>query len=62
MIATFASDGPEMCSNLDVRRYDENGLCDEFGDNFVLVTSLREEHRTPWNSAQMFVYCVFKRL
>lgn len=61
VIATFASDGPTHCSNLEVRRYNVPDLCDEFGDDFELIDSLHEGHQTPWNSEQKFVYCVFRK-
>lgn len=61
IIATFDSNGPLMCSNLDVRRYSMQELCDEFGDGFELVDSVHEGHQTPWNSEQKFVYCLFRK-
>lgn len=57
IIATFAPDGPEMCSGLPVMRYDADSLHREFGDPFELVSSERETHITPWGTQQRFVYC-----
>src|SRR6266566_3589393 len=34
VIATFGPQGPEKCSGLDVRRYDDHGLLEEFGSKF----------------------------
>jgi SAM-dependent methyltransferase len=62
VIATFAPDGPQRCSGLDVCRYDEQTLAAEFADSFVLSDARREEHRTPWGSEQRFVYAVFRRV
>lgn len=61
IIATFNSDGPTQCSNLAVRRYSVQDLCDEFGDDFELLNSIHESHQTPWNSEQKFVYCLFRK-
>ena len=61
VMATFASDGPTQCSNLNVRRYSVQDLCDEFGDDFDLLDSSTETHHTPWNSEQKFIYCLFRR-
>ncbi len=62
VIATFALDGPEKCSGLEVRRYDGSALAAELGPRFRLVKSVPEQHRTPWNAAQSFQYSLFKRV
>jgi hypothetical protein len=62
VIATFALDGPEKCSGLEVRRYDGNALAAELGPPFRLVKSVPELHRTPWNAPQSFQYSLFKRV
>lgn len=61
VIAAFAPDGPEQCSNLPVRRYDEAALAAEFGPEFALIQSRREAHMTPWGKPQAFVYVVLQR-
>jgi SAM-dependent methyltransferase len=60
IIATFAEDGPIRCSGLDVVRYSSNALQHEFGNDFRLVTSSHEMHRTPWGAEQAFTYCILK--
>jgi hypothetical protein len=45
------------CSDLDVVRYDPDGLHDEFGHEFQKVGSLTEMHQTPRGTEQQFVYC-----
>jgi 2-polyprenyl-3-methyl-5-hydroxy-6-metoxy-1,4-benzoquinol methylase len=62
VIATFALDGPEKCSGLEVRRYDGSALAAELGPRFRLIKSVPELHRTPWNAAQLFQYSVFERV
>lgn len=61
IIATFAPDGPERCSGLDVRRYDAGALGAELGAGFSLVEALSEQHRTPHGGMQAFCYAVFRR-
>lgn len=61
IIATFAEDGPERCSNLPVCRYSPERLAAELGTDFTLVESLRETHITPAQGEQKFVYCCFRR-
>jgi SAM-dependent methyltransferase len=58
LVATFAEDGPTRCSGLRVMRYDAEELHGEFGDDFRLVRSVREEHHTPWGAEQAFTYCL----
>ncbi|MCX7174697.1 MAG: class I SAM-dependent methyltransferase [Proteobacteria bacterium] len=61
IMATFADDGPEMCSNLPVCRYSPEQLSAELGDGFALLESLRETHVTPNQGKQKFIYCCFRR-
>jgi 2-polyprenyl-3-methyl-5-hydroxy-6-metoxy-1,4-benzoquinol methylase len=58
LVATFAEDGPTRCSGLEVQRYSPASLHAEFGDDFSLVRSEREEHITPGGAVQLFTYCV----
>ena len=62
IIAAFAEDGPERCSGLPVVRYSCDAIHRELGDDFGMVATDRELHRTPGGSDQSFVYCVFRRL
>lgn len=58
IIATFAEDGPMKCSGLPVARYDATQLHGEFGADFRLLTTTREEHVTPAGGKQSFRYCL----
>jgi trans-aconitate methyltransferase len=62
IIATFAPDGPERCSGLPVRRYDDDTLAQTLGAGFQLISSRREEHVTPWGAEQPFQFSVFRRV
>jgi SAM-dependent methyltransferase len=62
VIATFALDGPEMCSGLPVRRYDGAKLAAELGASFQWLKSVPETHLTPWGKPQSFQYSVFRRM
>jgi SAM-dependent methyltransferase len=57
IVSAFGPEGPTKCSGLDVMRYDAEGLHGEFGRRFRIEESSRELHRTPWGTAQQFVYC-----
>lgn len=57
VVATFAPDGPERCSGLEVARFDADAIHDAFGTGFEKVGAAEERHLTPWGSEQAFVYC-----
>lgn len=61
IIATFAEDGPERCSNLPVRRYSPERLAAEFAPHLAMIDSQRETHTTPAQGLQKFIYCSFRR-
>ncbi|KJU86663.1 type 12 methyltransferase [Candidatus Magnetobacterium bavaricum] len=61
IIATFAIDGPQKCSGLEVVRYDEEGLHTEFGLNFELLNVIELDHTTPAKGVQRFLFCHFRR-
>ena len=56
IIATFAPDGPEMCSGLPVTRWSAIDLAAEFSENFSLESHSHNEHTTPWGSVQPFTF------
>jgi SAM-dependent methyltransferase len=60
LIATFADDGPERCSGLDVVRYNPADLLGTVGPRFELLASRREDHCTPGGSIQRFIWCLFR--
>lgn len=61
VMATFAADGPTMCSGLPVARYDADALGPTLGDDFALRRSSVHEHLTPSGGSQRFQYCLFQR-
>ena len=61
IVATFAPDGPDHCSGLEVMRYNPESLHSEFGDEFDLVDSTNETHHTPFGTEQKFIYCYCRR-
>src|ERR1044071_797779 len=61
IVATFAPDGPDHCSGLEVVRYSPDSLHDEFGEGFELKDSRRETHQTPFGTEQKFIYCYCRK-
>ncbi len=57
IVSTFAEDGPEKCSGLEVQRYNKDSLHAEFGSPFTLLGHESEMHETPSGQLQHFVYC-----
>jgi hypothetical protein len=62
VIATFALDGPQNCSGLEVHRYDGPTLSAELGSHFALLKSVPEIHVTPRGERQLFQYSSFRRV
>ena len=62
VIATFAPDGPEKCSGLEVQRYSGLTLGTQLGSAFQLLKSVPQTHMTPWGKPQSFQYSVFERV
>ena len=61
IMATFAPDGPQQCSNLPVRRYSSEALAEVLGSSFTLTDQSSESHTTPAGAEQRFAYSVFRR-
>jgi SAM-dependent methyltransferase len=62
VIGSFALDGPEKCSGLEVRRYDGPMLATELGPQFALLKSELEIHLTPWGKQQSFQFSLLRRV
>ena len=60
VIATFALDGPQRCSGLEVVCYDPSSLAATLGPWFALVRTERELHVTPTGVVQPFQYSLFR--
>lgn len=61
IISTFSHKGPDTCSGLSIRKYDEDELDAVFNRSFEKVNSFTEDHVTPWGRHQNFLFCTFKR-
>ena len=65
IIATFADDGPEMCSGLPVMRYAPEALAQELDrllpGQFEKLGASRHIHITPKGNRQSFQYSVFRK-
>lgn len=58
-IGTFSENGPERCSGLPVRQYSEEELAQVLEVGFRKIRCAHEDHVTPFNTIQNFLFCNF---
>ncbi|MDN3691253.1 class I SAM-dependent methyltransferase [Chryseobacterium tructae] len=62
VLGTFSKNGPAKCSGLDIQQYDEDSLSEKFEARFEKIECLFEDHTTPFETNQNFIFCSFKSL
>jgi ubiquinone/menaquinone biosynthesis C-methylase UbiE len=60
-IGTFSNKGPKKCSGLDIKQYTEDTLTAELQNGFDKLCCITEDHVTPFDTIQNFLFCSFKR-
>ncbi|MDA3912007.1 MAG: class I SAM-dependent methyltransferase [Bacteroidales bacterium] len=60
-IGTFSENGPEKCSGLEIKQYSEQELTSELKNGFEKLKCITEDHLTPFDTKQNFLFCSFKR-
>jgi len=61
ILGTFSKNGPTKCSGLDIQQYDEESLSEKFKESFEKIKCITEDHITPFETVQNFVFCSFKK-
>ena len=61
VLGTFSDKGPEKCSMLDVHRYSETELQQRLENGFEKIRCVTEDHITPSNKKQNFLFCSFRK-
>lgn len=61
IIGTFSENGPEKCSGLQIKQYSESSMSSTFKNDFDKIKCVTENHVTPFNTIQNFLFCSFKR-
>jgi 2-polyprenyl-3-methyl-5-hydroxy-6-metoxy-1,4-benzoquinol methylase len=61
VLGTFSETGPTKCSGLEIKQYSETSMSSRFELSFDRVKCITEEHQTPFNSIQNFLFCSFKK-
>jgi len=60
-IGTFSEKGPRKCSGLQIKQYSEAELQAQLSRQFSRIRCITEDHVTPFNTVQHFLFCSFRR-
>lgn len=61
IIGTFSENGPKKCSGLDITQYNEASMKAVFETHFESLNSINEDHTTPFDTIQNFIFCSLKK-
>jgi len=61
LLGTFSENGPEKCSGLFVKQYSETSMAARFNKGFKKIKCVTENHITPFDTIQNFLFCIFKK-
>jgi ubiquinone/menaquinone biosynthesis C-methylase UbiE len=61
-IGTFSENGPTKCSGLTIKRYSEQELCAVLEKSFAKIRCITEDHLTPFQTFQNFLFCSFRKV
>lgn len=61
VLGTFSVNGPKKCSGLEIKQYSEESMSGKFEKYFQRVKCITEDHQTPFNTTQNFLFCSFKK-
>jgi len=59
ILGTFSENGPQKCSGLAINQYSEASMSARFEVAFDRIKCIEEEHTTPNNTTQNFLFCSF---
>jgi len=60
VLGTFSKNGPLKCSGLPISQYNAEDLQALLKSDFQLVSSHYEDHTTPFDTQQNFLFCSFR--
>lgn len=61
ILGTFSENGPKKCSGLEIQQYSEATMSYRFENGFERIKCITEEHTTPFNTTQNFLFCSFQK-
>tara|TARA_R110000850_G_scaffold18580_4_gene57199 strand:- start:344765 stop:345382 length:618 start_codon:yes stop_codon:yes gene_type:complete len=59
VLGTFSTEGPLKCSGLDISQYSVEKILDLFEDTFEMENCFTEDHETPFETTQNFIFSHF---
>ena len=62
ILGTFSDQGPKKCSGLDITQYNEASITQLFKSDFEKTACVIEDHQTPFDSIQNFIFCSFIKI
>ncbi|WP_205509918.1 class I SAM-dependent methyltransferase [Longitalea arenae] len=62
IVGTFSEKGPRSCSGLNIKQYSKEELQHVMSGGFNKIRCIEQEHLTPFNTRQHFVFCGFKKM
>lgn len=61
VLGTFSESGPKKCSGLEIKQYSAASMSHLFEQDFKRIKCIEENHATPFNTLQNFVFCSFQK-
>lgn len=61
VLGTFSENGPNKCSGLEIKQYSETLMSKCFEKAFQKIHCQNEDHPTPFNTFQNFLFCCFQK-
>ncbi len=61
VVGTFSENGPDKCSGLPIKKYTEVQLQSQLKKDFEKIRCISEDHITPFQTRQNFLFCSFKK-
>jgi SAM-dependent methyltransferase len=61
IMGTFSEDGPLKCSGLPIAQYSVDKMEAVFSKDFELENCFTEDHETPFDTVQNFIFCHYKK-
>lgn len=61
VLGTFSENGPKKCSGLEIKQYSEASMSARFEIAFNRIKCITEDHTTPFNTVQNFLFCSFRK-
>jgi SAM-dependent methyltransferase len=61
ILGTFSESGPAKCSGLEIKQYTATSMSSRFEVKFDRIKCMTEDHITPFNTVQNFLFCSFRK-